>query len=254
VGHATHHAFRLGVGGGTAGLLAGRGGGSGGEVASHDKVGNDAMARNALALARAVERKLRCRVVRLGTEFVSDAATGRVWLHRVTECLTAVDGPAQRQRPEEEQRLSRVAVSMAVGQALTVDTKPDTGGGEKTGGSGGSKDGASGGTYGVSVKAGRGSNSEVRAARRRAREPVPDDEAVAKVLAELEEREYVAKVVTVDSLKKTSTSDVRALARSSAASKALGSSQLNGCPGDFCDYDVAADVKALDGPQVHGGV
>jgi len=32
----------------------------------------------------------------------------------------------------------------------------------------------------------------------------------------------------------TSTQELRNLAKSSAASKALGSTQLNGCPGDFC--------------------
>jgi len=165
-----------------------------------------------------------------------------------------------RAKPAEELRASRAATSMAVGQALTVETNPlkAGGGGKPPVASKGDRGGDDvGETYGVSMRRGTGSNSEVRncllssdapqwsdhakhperalevpgmemfggnplavavcadiasrlgfgcacangfkvrAARRRAREVVPDDDAVARVLAELDEREFVAKQATM---------------------------------------------------------
>jgi len=42
---------------------------------------------------RSIEKLKKCRVVHLAAEFVTDRR-GQPWLHRVTTCLTSVDGPA----------------------------------------------------------------------------------------------------------------------------------------------------------------
>ena len=110
---------------------------------------------------------------------------------------------------------------------------------------------------------------------------MPDEEAVQRVLAEVDEaseqamrsRRAVrnatalghpakrlteaqisaklseARDVALEEGKKKSTREVRELAASHAAKKALGSTQLSGCPGDFCDYDTEKNIKAVDGVE-----
>ena len=83
---------------------------------------------------------------------------------RTSECLLAADGPSVRTNPEEERQTQRKGAAVAVGDALT-----QAGGAPK-------RDESNG--YGVAVagKRGVGANTEVRLARRRAREAVPDEE------------------------------------------------------------------------------
>jgi hypothetical protein len=148
----------------------------------------------------------------MSADFSADAR-GRLWLLRTTECLTSVDGHAVRTKHPEERRLTRVATAAAVGQKLTMEQPlPQDQLTEAN-------------HYGVEPKAAArgalGSHSLVRAARRRAREAVPDDGEVRMV-------------VEADLLQGTPTVQIRDHVRSTAASKALGSTQLSGCPGDFC--------------------
>ncbi len=141
-------------------------------LANLNKPINDRMDAMALALVRQVERKKKARVVHMVTEFLVDAES-RVWLLRTSECLLAADGPSVRTRPEAERQQGRKGAAVAVGDALT-----QAGGAPQ-------KDEAN--DYGVPIagKRGLGANSEVRLARRRAREAVPDEEAVQRVLAEV---------------------------------------------------------------------
>lgn len=182
---------------------------------------NEAMGRNVSALVRLIESQKKSRVVQMVTEFVVDASA-RVWLLRTTDCLIAVDGPAVVAKPSEDRRVARISASPAIGHALTM--------------AGGQRGGSEADNYGVDVKRGRGANSEVRAARRRARDPAPDEDAVQRVLAELAPNELPAPQAPQATQlgRKTSTLEVRDAAKSSAASLALGSTQLNGCAGDFC--------------------
>ena len=214
-----------------------------------DTTVNARMKAQVEALVRVVEGRKKCRVVSCSTEFSVDRQ-GRTWLLRTVSCVTAVDGPALNRRAGGEMKAARNVASSTVGQALTLATVEVGGSGE--GQANGSRR-KTGGHVG-------GSNTQERAQRRRAREGAPDEEAVQRVLAELDvssqrpsqqhrgresgEGESMSKTTTTAApssgeLKEahhepTTTMDLRQVASSAAASKALGSTQLSGCPGDFC--------------------
>ena len=215
-----------------------------------DATVNARMKAQVEALVRVVEGRKKCRVVSCATEFSVDRQ-GRAWLLRTVSCVTAVDGPALNRRPVGEMKAARNVASSGVGQALTLATVEAGPGGEAHGGR--RKTGAHVG----------GGNTQERAQRRRAREGAPDEEAVQRVLAELDvtssqrlshhhhrgrdgggaaessSKSAAAPPVVTAELKDahhepTTTMDLRQVASSAAASKALGSTQLSGCPGDFC--------------------
>jgi hypothetical protein len=201
-----------------------------------DAGANGRMKAQVEAVVRLVEGRKKCRVVSCATEFSVDRQ-GRTWLLRTVACVTAVDGPAVARRGGGELKAARAAASSSVGQALTSAAAS---GSEELATEAG---GAAGGRrkHGVYGAAG-GGNTEERALRRRARAGVPDEAAVQRVLAELDasaQRSHLLRSgpgqeAPCEAHEATSTLEVRQLASSAAASKALGSTQLSGCPGDFC--------------------
>jgi hypothetical protein len=178
-------------------------------IACLNRPANDSMSRIVSSLVRLVESSKKCRVVSMVTEFTVDADS-RVWLLRTTQCLTSVDGNGVRTKPAQERKAQRTAQATVVGQALTMATLPDE-------------------TVPSSLG---GTNSRVRAARRRERDQPPDEEEIQKILGESSKvnRRRDMPPGTIAS----TNSDIRKQATSSAAAQALGSTQLGGCPGDFC--------------------
>lgn len=239
---------------GGASSVGGRSGGSGGgrgagAVACRDEQANKSMNAAVQQLVRCVERKKRCRVVSMVTEFTVDVV-GRVWLHKTTETLTSVDGPSSKalnskQGNEEQRRANRTSGVSAVGKALTTDQplkREELSEANHYGVDVGRSRGGGGGTKG-------GVNTEVRAARRRARDAPPDEAAVQQIMASLdEEKEGLSTLFKANALgsalnsslsaaplapdgkpmPRIANSEYRKQQRGSAAHKALGSTQLPG--------------------------
>lgn len=184
---------------------------NGGRVACLNRPSNDSMSHIINSLVRLVESHKKCRVVSMVTEFTVDIES-RVWLLRTTQCLTSVDGMGVRTKPTQERKAQRTAQSSIVGQALTTGTGADE---------------LSSSNLGAT-------HSRVRAARRRERDKPPDEGEVQKILGDVKKTRPRRSSQQHPSSLPSTTSDIREQSSSVAAAKALGSTQLAGCPGDFC--------------------
>jgi hypothetical protein len=194
---------------------------------------NERMDTVATNLARTIESRKKCRVVHMVCEFVTDPSLSRVWLRRTAECLTAIDGKKTTPKlTDHEQRLMRSTSAPQIGQVLTNGMQPAA-------------------VFSTSTRV--PGHVEERLQKRREREDDSVDElAVQRVLDELEleqqqQQQQQQSSSVASSLTKRKPrrpvpsepledrrSNTKDLARSEAAAKALGSSQLSGCPGDFC--------------------
>lgn len=185
-------------------------------------------------LVRAIESKKGSRVVHMVCEFVSDPDLSRVWLLRTTECLTAIDGKrATNKLTSEQQKLLRSSSAPSIGDVLTHKRNEI-------------QAAVMSGSMG---RSGMGGHVEERIQRRRMKERDGLDEGeVQRLMDELERNEHShrkRRARPVSDLNESTQASLQAkeLASSSAASKALGSSQLSGCPGDFCGSSVVSDCE-----------
>jgi hypothetical protein len=88
-----------------------------------------------------------------------------------------------------------------------------------------------------------------RALRRKRREPVPDEAAVAAIMADAPQGGASSAADALDGDHGRSTAALYELAHSDSAATALGSTQQTGqCPGDFCAYDVTLS-HVTEGPS-----
>ena len=214
-----------------------------------DKTTNSSMERNLEQMIWRIQSAFHVKVVKTSAEFVQDIS-GKVWLLRMDGCTVATDKSATQHHPSSpsssfrQQRVAKVAEfgeNVGLLQSGSVDSLNDG--------------------FARSKPSSIGQHSDGRVERRIKRDAVPDDVAVERIMSISSRTGSRRGVSSRGGRRPGSSSPVRSPNRSlspeaknatfnipnarlgsevpiAESTGMFGSTQLNGCQGDFCKFDL----------------